>query len=142
MSAPVTARAGIEGRKTCILVADDHAGIRQIVSSTLKAHPSFEVCAEAKDGADAIKLAEELKPDVAVLNVVMPVVTGLEAAAEIRILSPKTVIVIISLSADKRLVEEARKIGCRGYVAKTEIGQGLIQAIETAIGSDEFVLVK
>jgi len=142
MSVPATAVVGVQGRKTRILVADDHAAMRQIVSSTLKAYPAFEVCAEAKDGADAITLCEELKPDVVVLNVMMPVVTGLEAAKEIKIISPKTAIVIMSLNADKRLVEAAREIGCNAYIAKTEIGQGLIRAIETAIGSGEFLFLK
>jgi two-component system nitrate/nitrite response regulator NarL len=121
-----------------ILIADDHPTIRTMVRSTLEQHPRFEVCGEAVDGAKAIEAADTLKPDVVVLNVTMPVLNGIEAARIIRARVPESAIVILSTHADERLIEEARRIGARAYVAKTRAGEALVKAIE---GGD-FVLME
>src|SRR5271169_3405979 len=105
--------------KVRVLLADDHAAIRERVRLILEQHPRFEVIGEAPDGAEAIAQAQRLEPDVVVLNVNMPVLNGLEAAREIKAKLPQSAIVILSLNADKRLVEEARKIGACAYVAKS-----------------------
>jgi len=108
-------------RRVRILIADDYPAIRESVRSTLEEHPRFEVCGEAEDGAEAIEEAQRLKPDVVVLNVSMPVLNGFEAAREIKASLPETAIVILSANADERFVEEARRIGARAYLAKTEL---------------------
>jgi DNA-binding NarL/FixJ family response regulator len=108
----------------------------------LEEHPRFEVCGEAEDGAEAIEEAQRLKPDVVVLNVSMPVLNGFEAAREIKASLPETAIVILSANADERFVEEARRIGARAYVAKTELGKALVKAIETAVIGGDFVLME
>jgi DNA-binding NarL/FixJ family response regulator len=124
-----------------ILIADDHPAIRKTVRSILQDHPGFEVCGEADDSAKAIEEARKLKPDVIVLDVSMPVLTGFEAAREIKASLPEIAIVILSGNADERFVEEAKKIGARAYVAKTKAGEALVQAIEAAIAGGDFVLV-
>jgi DNA-binding NarL/FixJ family response regulator len=124
-----------------ILIADDHAVIRKQVRSILEAYPRFEVCGEAPDGAKAIWEAQRLRPDVVVLNVEMPVLNGFDAAREIKAKLPESAIVILSLNADRHLVEEAKKIGARAYVAKTRAGVALVEAIEEAMIGGDFVLV-
>src|ERR1700723_3355130 len=128
-------------RRLRVLIADDHAVIRKRVKSIVEQHPRFEVIGEAIDGAKAIEEAQRLKPDVVVMNVNMPVLNGLEAAREINAKLPQSAIVILSLNADERLIEEAKKIGARAYVAKSRAAEMLIKAIEDAITGGDFVLM-
>jgi DNA-binding NarL/FixJ family response regulator len=128
-------------RPVRILIADDFPAIRKVVRYTLEKDPHFEVCGEAVDGAKAIEEAQRLKPDVVVLNISMPVLNGYEAARKIRSDLPGTAIVILSGNADRRFIEEAKKIGVQAYVAKTEAGKGLVKAINAAVLGDDFVLL-
>lgn len=128
-------------RRLRILIADDHPVVRKQVRSILERHPHFEVCGEAPDGAKAIEEAQRLKPDVVVLNVEMPALNGFEAAREIKTKLPESAIVILSLNADKRLVEEAKKVGAHAYVAKTKAGEALVKAVEDAVTGSDFVVV-
>jgi DNA-binding NarL/FixJ family response regulator len=127
--------------KIRILIADDHPIIRKMVRSTLEEHPRFEVCGEVFDGSKAIEAAEILKPDVVVLNITMPVLNGIEAARVIRDRVPESAIVILSTHADARLIEVARRIGARAFVAKTSAGEALVKAIEAAFEGGDFVLM-
>jgi DNA-binding NarL/FixJ family response regulator len=129
-------------RKVRVLIADDHAVIRRLVRSKLQSHPHFEVCGEATDGGQAVEEAKKLKPDVVVLNVTMPVLNGFQAARQIRSSLPESAIVILSSNADKRFVEEAKKIGVRAYVAKTKAGEALVKAVEAAVMGQDFFLVE
>ncbi len=129
-------------RTVRILIADDQPVIRKIVRSTLEGHPRFEVCAEVEDGAKAIEEAHRLLPDVVVLNVSMPILDGFQAAREIKAALPETAIVILSSHVDQRFIEEAKKIGARAYVAKTEVGTALVKAIEAAVVGGDFVLME
>jgi two-component system nitrate/nitrite response regulator NarL len=130
------------GRRMRVLIVDDHPQIRRIVRSTLQLHPEFEVCGEAENGAEAVKEAKKLKPDVVVLDVTMPVMNGFEAAREIRKSVPESAIVILSQNSDERFVEEARRIGVRAYVSKTKAGEALVKAVEAALLGEDFVLVE
>lgn len=129
-------------QKIRILIADDHPVIRKIVRSTLQAHPHFDVCGEAMNGAQAIEEAKKLRPDVVVLNITMPVLNGFEAAREIKTILPQSAIVILSSNADQRFIEEAKKIGVRAYVAKTKAGEALVKAVEAAVIGEDFVLIE
>jgi len=130
------------GRRVRVLVADDHPIIRRAVRSVLQAQPHFEVCGEATDGAQAIQEAQKLTPDVIVLNVTMPVLNGFEAAREIKTILPKSAIVILSQDADRRFIEEAKKIGVQAYVAKSKAGEALVKAVEAAVTGEDFFLVE
>jgi two-component system nitrate/nitrite response regulator NarL len=129
------------GRKIRVLIADDQPVIRKMVRSTLQVHPEFEICGEAADGGQAVKEAKELKPDVVILNITMPVLNGFEAAREIRATLPGSAIVILSSHADQRFVEEAKKLGVRSFVAKTKAGEALVRAVEAAVMGEDFVLI-
>jgi two-component system nitrate/nitrite response regulator NarL len=109
--------------------------------STLQEHAHFEVCGEAVDGAEAVEAAKKLKPDVVVLNVTMPVMNGFEAARKIKEDVPQSAIVILSSNADRRFVEEAKNVGVRAYVAKTNAGEALVKAIEAAVRGEDFVVL-
>jgi|SRR5580704_9301703 DNA-binding NarL/FixJ family response regulator len=135
------ARARAGERRMRILIADDHPVIRRTVREILEAHPRWEVIGEVEDGLRAVEEAEKLKPDVVVLNVTMPVMNGLEAAREIKAKVPESVIVILSSHADARLIEDARRVGARAYVAKTKAARDLVAAIMGAVGGGDFVLM-
>jgi DNA-binding NarL/FixJ family response regulator len=133
--------ATLNQRTLQILIADDHPMIRKRVRTVLEGHLRFDVCAEVADGAEAIAQAIRLTPDVVVLNITMPVLSGLEAAREIRGWLPECAIVILSSHADEQFIEEAKKVGAQAYVAKTKIGEALIKAIGDAVDSPNFVVV-
>ena len=131
-------QATAERRRVRVLIADDHSVIRRMVRSTLESHPHFEVCGEAEDGVQAIKAAEELKPDVVVLNITMPVMDGFQAARQIKARIPESAIVILSTHADQGFIEEAKKIGVQGYVTKTQVGGTLLQAVDAVLRKETF----
>lgn len=121
-----------------ILVADDQEAVRKRVCSTLTSRKGFEVCGEATNGAEAVEKAQELNPDLIILDITMPLLNGLEAARIIRAASPSTPIVILSVHKSKQLIEEARKIGVNGYVTKTDAGQDLVKAVDTVLQNKTF----
>jgi DNA-binding NarL/FixJ family response regulator len=124
-----------------VVVADDHSVVRGIVRSVLQQHPHFEVVGEAENGAEAIEEVKRARPDVVVLNVSMPQVNGFQAAREIKKQVPETAIVILSSHADRYFVEEAKRVGVRGYVPKSKIGQALVGPIEAAVNRDDFMIL-
>ncbi len=128
-------------RRLRVLVADDHPIVRRMVRTTLQENPSFEVCAEAIDGAEAVEEAKHLKPDVVVLNMNMPRMNGYEAAREIKKQVPESAIVILSTHVDKHFVEEAKKIGVGVYVSKSKVAEALFDAIRAAVAGKDFVMV-
>jgi DNA-binding NarL/FixJ family response regulator len=125
-----------------VVVADDHPIVRGMVCSALQKHPQFEVCGEAKNGAEAIEEVKRIRPDVVVLNVTMPLVNGFQAAREIKKQIPETAIVILSSHADRYFVAEAKKVGVGAYVPKSKIGQALVEALEAAVKGDDFIVLE
>jgi two-component system, NarL family, nitrate/nitrite response regulator NarL len=121
-----------------VLVADDQPGIRKRVCLTLAALITLEVCDEAANGQEAVEKAEESSPDLIILDVTMPIMNGLDAARKIRVFSPHTPILILTMHKSKQLMEEARKIGVRGYVIKAEAGQSLGSAVSAVMQSRTF----
>jgi DNA-binding NarL/FixJ family response regulator len=112
-----------------VLVADDQPGIRKRICLTLASLVTLEVCDEAADGQEAVDKAQDSNPDLIILDVTMPVMNGLDAARKIRVFSPDTPILILTMHKSRQLMEEARKIGVRGYVVKAEAGQSLGTAV-------------
>ena len=117
-----------------ILVADDHDIIRRGLKDLLTSHPGWEVCAEAKTGREAVTLAEQLKPDVVVLDVSMPDLNGLEAARQILKNLPKTEILILTLHFSDQLVREIVEAGVRAYILKSDAARDLVAAVD-ALGN-------
>ena len=121
-----------------ILVADDQPGIRKRVCLTLASRIVMEVCDEAANGEEAVEMAEESNPDLIILDITMPVMNGLEAARRIRKFLPNTPIMILTMHKSKQQMEEAQKIGVRGYVVKGEAGQSLVTAAKALLQSETF----
>ena len=118
-----------------ILLADDHMMVRQGIRALLEKE-GFEVVAEAMDGRDAVRLAEKLKPDVAVLDIAMPLLNGIDAAREIRRVSPKTKTTLLTVHEENQYVVEALRAGVTGYVVKTKAAEDLVKAIrEVSLGA-------
>jgi DNA-binding NarL/FixJ family response regulator len=113
-----------------ILLADDHLIFRQALKVVLE-REGFSVVGEASDGQEAVRLAETLRPDVAVLDLVMPVLNGLDASARIREVAPRTKSVMLTMYTDEHYVIGVLKAGVRGYVVKTQAAHDLVQAIRT-----------
>jgi DNA-binding NarL/FixJ family response regulator len=116
-----------------VLVVDDFAGFRDAICSMLSDRPDLLVVAEASDGLEAARKAEELQPDLIVLDLRVPKLNGLEATRRIRTLSPKSKIIIVSLESSAEFVQEALRSGAAGNVIKTEIAVQLLPAIEAVL---------
>ncbi|MGP8176214.1 MAG: response regulator [Terracidiphilus sp.] len=112
-----------------ILLSDDHTLMRQGLRHILESRPEFEIVAETSSGIEAIESARQLKPDVAIVDVAMKELNGIEATAQILKHSPHTAVLILSMYSDERYVLRAVKAGARGYVLKNSAGDELIQAI-------------
>jgi DNA-binding NarL/FixJ family response regulator len=112
-----------------ILLADDHTLMRQGLRHILEGHEDFEIVAEASSGIEAVEAARDFKPDVAVVDVAMKELNGIEATAQMLKHSPHTAVLILSMYSDERYVLRAVKAGARGYLLKNSAGDELIQAI-------------
>lgn len=112
-----------------LLLADDHTLMREGLRHILESNADFEIVAEASSGIEAVEAARELKPDVAVLDVAMKELNGIETTAQILKHSPHTAVLILSMYSDERYVIRAVKAGARGYVLKNSAGEELIRAI-------------
>jgi len=115
-----------------ILIADDHSVVRAGLRALLESRSGWEVCAEASDGRDAVDRATKLKPDVAVLDIGMPLLNGVEATRRIRTASPATEILILTMHESDDLVQQVVQAGARGYVLKDEADRVLLAAVDAA----------
>lgn len=114
-----------------VLLADDHQIVRQSLRLLLE-REGLKVVGEAADGQDAVSIAEATHPDVAVLDVTMPVLNGLDAAREIQKVSPRTKTVFLTVHDEDPYLLDALRAGAKGYVVKTHAAENLIQAIREA----------
>jgi len=113
-----------------ILIADDHEVARRGICALLESHAGWEVCAEAKDGRDAVELAASLKPDVVLLDIGMPNLNGLEAARQISALAPGVAILILTMHDSDNMVREVLRAGARGFLLKSDAGRDLVSAVD------------
>jgi DNA-binding NarL/FixJ family response regulator len=122
-----------------ILIADDFKGWRSQVRLLFQARPEWQIIAEAADGLEAIQKAEEFKPDVIVLDIGLPKLNGIEAARQIRQLSPNSKILFLSQNNDLDVVRAALGTA-QGYVYKTDFGSDFLPAIQAVLrGQQQFV---
>ena len=122
-----------------ILIADDNPTVRQSVSRLLGGHLDWEVCGEATDGEQAVRLAKELSPDVLVLDFMMPGMNGLEAARQIAQVSPRTAILLCTIYLSPQLVDLARAVGVAGALGKGDLSR-MAAAIEALLRGERFFL--
>jgi DNA-binding NarL/FixJ family response regulator len=122
-----------------IVIADDHGIVRSGLRMLLERQENFEVVGEASDGIEARDLVISEKPDIAILDVKMPRLTGLEATKEIREAAPEVSVLILSMHDDERYLFEALKAGASGYVLKSQADQDLLEAIEAVDRGEPFL---
>jgi DNA-binding NarL/FixJ family response regulator len=125
--------------KIRILLADDHALVRRGLRLVLEAEPDMEVVGEAGDGATAIQLALDTAADLAILDISMPRMTGLQAAAEIRRRKPEMRCLMLSMHESERYLYEALKAGAAGYVRKAVADRDLVDAVRAAMRGEPFL---
>lgn len=116
-----------------ILLADDHTIVRQGLAKLLESEPGFEVVDQARDGWEAIQKAEALRPDVAIMDISMPHLNGIEATRHIKKLVPETRILILSMYSQDRYISEVLKLGASGYLLKDSGGEEIIYAVRVAV---------
>jgi DNA-binding NarL/FixJ family response regulator len=113
-----------------ILVADDHEVVRRGLCALLRNQPEWEVCGEASDGREAVEKVLTLKPEVAILDIGMPNLNGLEATRQILKANPHVKVLILTLHDSDQVVQEALNAGARGYLLKSDAARDLVAAVE------------
>ena len=126
--------------KIRILLADDHAVLREGMRNLLAKEPDLEVVGEAGDGEEAVRLAEALRPDVALMDIVMPGVGGIEATRRIKVVSPSTAVLVLTAYEDDRYVFGLLEAGAAGFLLKSSRIAELVGAIR-AVAAGEAVLL-
>lgn len=121
--------------RTTIILADDHELVRKSIAALLRDESDFEVIAECSNGREMLDLVTRARPAVAILDVAMPELNGIEATRRILELSPRTRVIVLSNYADETYVREALKAGAVGYIVKSGAAQDLIQAVRTGTRS-------
>jgi DNA-binding NarL/FixJ family response regulator len=122
-----------------LLVADDHGIMRGGLRLLLDRQPDMEVVAEAADGIEAVALALRERPDICILDVAMPRMTGLQATVEIRAQAPDIAVLVLSMHDDERYLFEALQAGAAGYVLKREADQALVEAVRAVARGEPFM---
>jgi DNA-binding NarL/FixJ family response regulator len=118
-------------RDVRILLADDHDVVRQGLRRLLEEQARWTVCGEARNGREAVRLCQELMPDIAILDVSMPELNGLEATRQIRKVSPATEILVFTMHQSEQLVRDMLTAGARGYLLKSDAAANIVDAISS-----------
>ncbi len=113
-----------------VLLADDHGLVRRGLHYLLERSPRFQVVGEASDGRQAVQMAEELKPDVVIMDIAMPNLNGLDATAQIVKKNPSTGVIILSMHSDETYLVRALSAGAKGYLLKDSAEADLLRAVE------------
>jgi DNA-binding NarL/FixJ family response regulator len=121
-----------------ILIADDHEVVRQGIRTILSARPDWEICGEAVNGQDAIRLAAELRPDIIIMDVTMPVMSGLEAARQLTKKKNAAPILIFTMHESRSLADSVKETGARGFVYKSRAAHDLVQAVEMLLNGGTY----
>jgi DNA-binding NarL/FixJ family response regulator len=122
-----------------LLIADDHGVVRGGLRLLLDRQPDMEVVAEARDGVEAVQIALRERPDICVLDVSMPRMTGLQATVEIKTHAPQIAVLVLSMYDDERYLFEALQAGASGYVLKQEADTVLVDAVRAVARGEPFM---
>jgi len=122
-----------------ILISDDHTIVRQGLASLLNDQPDMEVVAEAPNGRVAVDKALELKPDVVILDIAMPIMNGIEAAKRIKQKLPRTKIIILSMYSHEHYIHDLMETGVSGYLLKDVSGRDIVNAVHAAMNDETFL---
>lgn len=116
-----------------ILLADDHNVVRRGLKALLQDRSDWEICGEALSGREAVELAREMQPDIAVIDLMMPELNGLETTRQIRKVSGRTEVLIFTMHHNEALVHDVLDAGARGYLLKTDAERQIVTAVETLL---------
>jgi two-component system, NarL family, response regulator NreC len=122
-----------------ILLADDHTVVRQGMIKLLEGEENLKVIGEAKDGREAVTKVEQLKPNVVLMDISMPLLNGIEATRQIKRSSPQTKVIILSMHSHDRFIGELLTLGASGYLVKDSTGADIIKAINAAMKGDTYL---
>jgi DNA-binding NarL/FixJ family response regulator len=122
-----------------ILLVDDLEPFRNLTASILQKHPRFQIVGVALDGQEAVQRAQELKPDLVVLDIGLPKLNGIEAARQIRLVSPDSKILFFTGNDYPQIVREALEVGTGGYVIKVDGAGELLAAVEAVLSGKQYV---
>jgi DNA-binding NarL/FixJ family response regulator len=122
-----------------VLVVEDFEPFRRFICSTLEKKSELQVVCEVSDGLEAVQKAEELQPDLILLDIGLPTLNGIEAARQIRKLAPEAKIIFVSQESSADVVQEALSLGALGYVVKTHAGSELLAAVDAVLLEKQFV---
>jgi DNA-binding NarL/FixJ family response regulator len=134
--------AAAHTRPARILIADDHDLVRHGLRSLIEERQQWKVIAEAKDGSDAVAKANELYPDLAIVDISMPSLDGLDATRQILKTNRQTKVLILTIHDSERLIESVLKAGARGYILKTDAARDLVLAIQALLAGQTFFTQK
>jgi DNA-binding NarL/FixJ family response regulator len=126
-------------RATRVLVVEDFEPFRQFFRSTLSKIPRVQIIGEVSDGLDAVLKAEELQPDLILLDIGLPTLDGIEAARQIRALCPASRVIFLTQESGEHFVQEAFRVGAMAYVAKMRAGKELAAAVDAVLDGRQFV---
>jgi DNA-binding NarL/FixJ family response regulator len=122
-----------------VLVAEDYEPFRQYVCSTLRERTELQIVGEVSDGLEAVQKAQELLPDLILLDMGLPTLGGIEAARRIRELSPQSRILFVSQDISVHVVQGALAVGAKGYVVKTDARREILTAVDAVLRGEQFV---
>jgi CheY-like chemotaxis protein len=122
-----------------VLVVDDYEPWRRFISTTLQTQPELQIIGEALDGLEAVHRAQKLQPDLILLDIGLPTLSGIEAARQIRQFSPKSKILFVSENRSWDIAKEALRTGGSGYVLKSDAGSDLLPAVEAVLKGKQFI---
>jgi len=129
----------LSDRPITILLADDHTIVRQGLAKLLEGESRFRVVGEACDGREAISKVEQLKPDVVIMDIAMPLLNGIEATRQVKKAHPKTRVIILSMHSHNRFISELFSLGASGYLLKDSSGTDIISAIDASMRGDTYL---
>jgi len=125
-----------------VLIADDHEIVRRGIRALLQEQPGWQVVAEVTNGRDAVVKANEFQPDVAILDITMPSLNGLDATKQIAKVSPSTKVIILTVHDSDQLIPKVLDAGARGYILKADAGRDLITAAKALLSNKAFFTPK
>ena len=125
-----------------VLIVDDHAFIRRGVQTILQSFPEWELCGEAGNGSDAVRLVNQLEPDVVLMDITMPGMNGLEATRVIHNSHPRVKIILLTLHESAEVLRSGFRAGASGYLLKADAEEELLKALQVVIGDGSYISPK
>lgn len=122
-----------------VFLADDHTIVRQGLAKILNGEPDFQVVGEAENGMEAVDMVEQLKPDIVLMDIAMPILNGIEATRQIKKVSPQTKVIILSMHSHDYYINELFRLGASGYLLKNAAGADIIKAIHAALNDGTYL---